>query len=53
MLFPAKLGKRHIIYVPANVCERLGLVAGDQVDVDIRSVPKTDKERIENHWSGK
>ena len=46
MFFPTKLGKRHIIYVPTHVCERLGLKEGDDIDIDIQPALKIDKEYV-------
>jgi len=50
MKFPAKVRKEGKIVIPKPIRDRLGLAAGDEVDVDIVPAPKTDKEKIEARW---
>lgn len=50
MKFPAKVVRGYMLTVPKNVRERLGISIGDDVDVDIQIVPKTDKEKFDSHF---
>ena len=50
MKFPTKIGARRLITVPKRIMERMNLKEGDDVDVDIQLVPKTDKEKFDSHF---
>ena len=50
MKFPTKIGARRLSTVPKRIMERMNLKEGDDVDVDIQLVPKTDKEKFDSHF---
>jgi len=50
MKFPTRIGKDGKVVIPKHIRTRLGLVSGDEVDVDIAKAPATDKEKIEARW---
>lgn len=51
MKFPTKIGKRRLITVPKRIMERMNLHEGQDVDIDIQIVPKTEKEKLDRHFN--